>query len=308
MATAIFNNLNKPENCAHFTLAMLEDEKKTIVFINQQLKGHISRALEVIELINNLLEKLDNSVNIQTASVNDSSTVTVKMLNSLKSTSELSRQKRDSVMELMDNAAKGQDAMKYTVQAVKDISESVDGIAAAIKIISVIASNTNLLSMNAAIEAAHAGDAGKGFAVVADEIRRLSESTRENSRSISQTLSSIITGITATTKRSSDTGELINGMSDEINGVASTMTHLIDTLTTLADESSGITTSLETLKESSSIVKTDCTEMIALTDKLRYDINFLAAMSSDIVRAIEKGDKEIITRLLDIEEKREAAS
>jgi methyl-accepting chemotaxis protein/iron only hydrogenase large subunit-like protein len=308
MATAIFNNLNKPENCAHYTLAMLEDEKKTIVFINQQLKGHISRALEVIELINNLLEKLDSSVNIQTNSVNDSSTVTVKMLNSLKSTSELSRQKRESVMELMDNAAKGQDAMKYTVQAVRDISESVDGIAAAIKIISVIAANTNLLSMNAAIEAAHAGEAGKGFAVVADEIRRLSESTRENSRSISQTLSSIITGINATTKRSSDTGELINGMSGEINGVASTMTHLIDTLTTLADESSGITTSLETLKDSSSIVKTDCTEMIALTDKLRYDINFLAAMASDIVRAIEKGDKEIISRLLDIEEKREAAS
>jgi hypothetical protein len=85
------------------------------------------------------------------------------------------------------------------------------------------------------------------------------------------------------------------------------MTQLIDTLTTLADESSGVTSSLEDLRESSAIVKTDCTEMIALTDKLRYDINFLAAMSSDIVRAIENGDKEIIARLLDIEEKGEAA-
>jgi methyl-accepting chemotaxis protein len=230
------------------------------------------------------------------------------MLESLKSTSELSRQKRESVRALIDNAAKGQQAMRDTVQSVKDISESVDGIASAIKIISVIAANTNLLSMNAAIEAAHAGESGKGFAVVAGEIRRLSETTRENSRSISQTLSDIISGIAATTKRSTDTGNLINGMSGEINGFATTMTQLIDTLGTLASESTGITSSLESLKENSSAVKTDCTEMIGLTDKLRYDINFLAAMSADIVRAIENDDREIIEKLLSIEEVREAAT
>jgi methyl-accepting chemotaxis protein len=230
------------------------------------------------------------------------------MLNSLKNTSELSRQKRKSIMSLIDNAAKGQEAMKETVQSVKDISASIDGIASAIKIISVIASNTNLLSMNAAIEAAHAGDSGKGFAVVAGEIRRLSETTRENSRNISQTLSNIISGITSTTKRSTDTGELITGMSEEINGFATTMTQLIDTLGTLASESSGITSSLESLKEHSTAVKTDCTEMIGLTDKLRYDINFLAAMSADIVRAIENDDHEIIEKLLSIEDAREAGA
>ena len=206
-------------------------------------------------------------------------------------------------MELIENASRGQEAMRETIVAVQDISKSVDGIASAIKIISVIASNTNLLSMNAAIEAAHAGDAGKGFAVVADEIRRLSESTRENSRSISQTLSNIIAGINTTSKRTGDTGSLINEMSAEINSFATTMTELIDTLSELSSESSGITNSLKVLREHSTAVKDDYSEMLSLTDRIRYDINFLAAMSADIVRAIEENDQHIISRLTAMEER-----
>ena len=303
MATAIFNELNKPGNCAHYNLALLEEEKKTTVYINQQLKMHINRALEVIERINNLVEKLNTSINTQSESVDESSAVTEKIVTSLKNTSELSRQKRESVLGLIENTAKGQDAMKETILAVKNISESVDGIASAIKIISVIASNTNLLAMNAAIEAAHAGEAGKGFAVVADEIRRLSESTRKNSQSISQTLSNIIAGINTTSKRTDDTGSFISDMSTEINGFAGTMTELIDTLGELSSASTEITGSLKNLRDHSSTVKDDYSEMLSLTDKLRYDINYLAAMSADIVRAIEEGDQEIITRLTAMEEK-----
>jgi methyl-accepting chemotaxis protein/iron only hydrogenase large subunit-like protein len=298
MATAIFNKLNKAENCAHFNLMLLAEEKRTTIYINQQLRGHINRALEVIEKINSLVEQLNTKIIVQCESVDDSSSVTQEMVASLKSTSELSKQKRETIKGLIDNANKGQDAMKETVHAVQDISQSVDGIGSAIKIISTIASNTNLLSMNAAIEAAHAGDAGKGFAVVADEIRRLSESTRENSRNISVTLSNIINGINATSKRSNDAGSVINVMSGEINNFAVTMSELIDTLAELAAKSINITGSLETLKEQSTHVKVDYASTLSLTDKLRYDINMLAAMSADIVRAIENDDRELIAKLV----------
>jgi len=308
MAIAIHNKINKRENCIQYMAVLLGEEKKTTVYINQQLKIHIGRALELIEGITALVEKLSSSINTQSEAVDESSEVTGLVVDSLNKTADLSRKEREAVMGLMDNVGKGQDSMRETIHSVKNISESVDGIASTIKIISVIASNTNLLAMNAAIEAAHAGEAGRGFAVVADEIRRLSESTRENSRGISQTLSNIISGINSTSKRTGDTGNLINQMSGEVNGFAGTMTELIDTLNDLSTKSSRITNALSNLKDHSTTVKTDYTEMMSLIDKLRYDINFLAAMSADIVKAIEEGDQEIITRLVALENEAEVAA
>jgi iron only hydrogenase large subunit-like protein len=280
MAVAVYNKLNRPQNCAHYNLSLLEEEKN-VEEINALLKEHIGKALGLIEGIDVMVNDLNTKVGSQSAAVDESSAATEKMVSSLKATSEMSRQKRESIEGLIQNAAKGQDSMQETISAVQSISQSVDGIGTAIKIISGIAANTNLLAMNAAIEAAHAGEAGRGFAVVAGEIRRLSENTRQNSQNISQTLSSIIAGINITSKRSGDTNNLINGMSGEINGVAAAMTELINTFGELSAGSTEIITALTGLRELSSSVKVSYGEMLSLTDKLRSAMNELARVAEE---------------------------
>ena len=280
MAVAIFNKLNKPQNCAYYTLALLKD-RKGVEELNKQLSEHINRAFSLIEDINTKLHELNEKVSKESEAVDGSAMVTGKMVDSLKTTSEFSRQKQEAIRELIENVSKGQLSMRETIQSVQEISQSVDGIAAAIKIISSIAANTNLLAMNAAIEAAHAGNAGMGFAVVADEIRRLSETTRENSSNISQTLSNIIKGITVTSRRSNDTNNLINEMSDEINGFAGTMTELINTFGELSAGSSEITTALSTLKGLTSSVITDYTDVLSTTGKLRNSMEDLVTISKE---------------------------
>ena len=249
--------------------------------LNKQLLEHINRASNLIDGINKLVHELDTRIDSQESSVKDSSAVTGKIVNSLKNTSDISRKEHESIKGLIDNAAQGQESMRGTIKSVQDISESMDGIAQAIKIISAIAANTNLLSMNAAIEAAHAGSAGRGFAVVADEIRRLSDSTRENSINISRTLKSIINGIAVTSKQSSETESRITDISKEINGFAQTMTALIKTFNELAAESSDVIVVLDTLKEQSTRVKTGYAQMLSMIDNLRDAMHELTALASN---------------------------
>jgi hypothetical protein len=268
MATAIYNKLNKPENCAHYILALLKE--------NQE---HIANASNLIEGINKLINKLNATINSQAETIAQSSVSTEKMINSLKETSEISRSKQETIKGLIENTEKSQESMRETIQSIDDISKSVEGIAQAIRIISSIAANTNLLSMNAAIESAHAGEAGRGFAVVAGEIRRLSETTRENSVNISKTLKSIIDGVVVTEKQSEDTGTRITAMSKEIGSFAETMSGLINTFGELSAQSGEITAALDNLQSQSETVKTDYAEILSMTEKLRtamYDLTMLS--------------------------------
>jgi iron only hydrogenase large subunit-like protein len=278
MAVAIHNGLNKPENCFHYTLTML-NEKKDADELNRILQEHISQGSGLAEGITKLVHELNATIGSQSEAVDQSSAVTVKMIDSIRDTSEMSLNRQKSIKGLIENTVQSQESMKATIQSVDGISQSVDGIAQAIKIISAIAANTNLLSMNAAIEAAHAGEAGRGFAVVAGEIRRLSETTRENSQNISRTLKSIIDGIAVTSKQSGDTNNRIVEMSKEINGFAETMTGLIDTFSKLSAGSSEITSGLDSLRDQSSTVKTGYAEILTMTDKLQTWLVDLATLS-----------------------------
>ena len=280
MATAIFNKLNKPDNCAHYILARLAEEMK-VEEILHMLTDHINRATDLINEITTIVRDLSNSIEIQSQSVEESTRKTEIMVSSLKETSVMSQSKQSDIKELLENASQSKESMRETIQSVQDISKSVDGIASAIKIISAIAANTNLLSMNAAIESAHAGDAGMGFAVVANEIRRLSESTRENSRNISQTLKSIIDGIAVTSKQSNDTDARITEMTVEINDFAETMSSFITTFNELSAKSSEITSVLDSLQTQSNDVRNVYSKMLSMMDQLRNCLHKLTEIAKN---------------------------
>jgi methyl-accepting chemotaxis protein len=228
--------------------------------------------------INDLIENLNDKIIQQAAAIEESSASIEEMVATINNTAGMAQKRQSAIQELVDNVEQGRSSMHETIEAVGVISKGVEGVGSTIKVISGIAANTNLLSMNAAIEAAHAGDAGRGFAVVAGEIRRLSETTSENSRNIANTLTGIIDGIKATTTRSAATDTLIGSMAEEINGFAITMTELINSLGELSIGSKEIITALVLLREHAESIKDSYHDMMNKTHNLEESMQSIIRM------------------------------
>jgi uncharacterized coiled-coil DUF342 family protein len=276
MAVAIFNDLNRPENCHHYGLALIKEDRETIENLNMNLGSQVEKSLEFMKGINGLIETLNLQIERQASAIEESSAAIEEMMATINNTASMAQKRQNAIQELVDNVQQGRASMKETIEAVEIISRGVEGVGSTIKVIGSIAANTNLLSMNAAIEAAHAGEAGMGFAVVAGEIRRLSETTRENSRNIAHTLTGIVDGIKTTTVRSSATDALINTMAEEISGFAGTMTELINSLGELSIGSGEITSALVHLREHAEAIKDGYHDMMNKTQDLEESMQTIA--------------------------------
>jgi methyl-accepting chemotaxis protein len=165
------------------------------------------------------------------------------------SLSKQASSKKEAVRELVETSMSGERVLASMSQSMEQIQESSKRVMELSAIIGDVADRTNLLGMNASIEAAHAGAAGRGFAVVANEIRNLSVETGKSARVIADTLKESQAGVASAATRSGEAMASFRKITEDIRGVSLMIEELLASIQELSSGSAEVVSAVEAVSD-----------------------------------------------------------
>ena len=249
-----------------------EDIKKQ----NQEKDQVLTSAKDSIYKLNEDASKVSQTMQEQAQAEEQNAEAISQMAENTNHINELIQQAKELSKNLSESSTAGSSEVQNTELVINSVSEKSKQMSEVIQVIQQVASQTNLLAMNAAIEAAHAGEAGQGFSVVADEIRKLAESTQSQAKSIRDLITEITSAIQKGTSNMQDTKNMFYKIQQEIG----TQTNVV-----------------ENIAKTMEIQSTGAEEILSTTNKISQNIqsvNQLIQNQANYTGEITEGIKNVV--------------
>jgi methyl-accepting chemotaxis protein len=251
-----------------------EDQGKSL----ERTTAVLQNASEGLDGLNLLILDQNKAITASSASVEE-------MSGAISAVAMAMREMKEQFNSLVAVAGEGKKRQEDVDQQIQGILSRSESLIGANLVIAQIAAKTNLLAMNAAIEAAHAGDSGRGFAVVADEIRTLAENARSQSNSIKAELSDISRAVQDTAAISAKSQEAFLLVSEQISATDAFIARIDTAMDAQRKASTQIQEALDAINAAASRVQDTSAEMTGHMEGVKGEMDGL----TNIVRAIQQG-------------------
>ena len=248
----------------------------------------VSDVSNTIQDIGSKVSSLNNIIEEQTSSVNDSVSSVEQMLANIQSVTDALARSTTQFENLSRVSEIGFQKIADVQSKVMDISGKSRSMSEANAVIDNIAAQTNLLAMNAAIEAAHAGEAGRGFAVVAGEIRKLAESSSAQSKSISAALKELVASITDVV----DTSQTLSKAFEDVRNAIAVLADELRIVQNVMDQQSAgnrrVQNSFDTIHRLNNEVRSSAAQMASGSQSILAKTADLVAITNEINDSMSK--------------------
>ncbi|MHB9293627.1 putative methyl-accepting chemotaxis protein [Hollandina sp. SP2] len=261
----------------------------------QSVKGQVGNQSSSVTETNSTMtqittniEKLNSHIEDQTSHISQSSTAIEQMIANINSVTQTIVRNLEKVKQLANASEIGRNGLQEVSTDIQEIAKESEGLLEITAVMENIASQTNLLSMNAAIEAAHAGESGKGFAVVADEIRKLAESSGEQSKTIAVVLKKIKDSIDKIMKSTDEVLNRFEAIDNGVKTVSGQEEQVKDAMEEQGTGSQQILKVLAHLNEITQYVRSGSTEMLMGSKEIIKESQNLGQVTSEVSNAINE--------------------
>jgi len=284
----------------------------------KMIKEQVTYLVNEISTSNSSSVRIDTKAKQFTQLISDQSTAleqstasVEEMIASIQNVNNIASDKSKIADSLNELTREGGEKIENTSEIIKEVSTLTTEILEIINVIESISSQTNLLAMNAAIEAAHAGDAGKGFSVVADEIRKLAESTSENSTKINQSLQVIVNKIEEALNVSYKSNETFESVNKEVGDMTNAFHEIVSFMSEMAigskevlNAASSLSQITSEIKEGAQVISSETgeisdalTKMDSLVTEINAGITEVTLAGEEIARSSETLSEESVKNM-----------